>query len=162
MDFLNVTLVGDCDKGVLIKPFRKSTATNSVLLATSCHLSHVTKNLPVGELIRMKRNSSLVESYELAKQQTLMRLENRQYPKWALDRAKDEVDNMPRQNLRRTKMKPIQTQENPAITFCTGYSAQYKQIVKIVRKHLPVLNNNDNLRQILKNGVQFISKRATT
>lgn len=159
INFLDVTLVGDCNKGVLIKPFRKSTATNSVLLATSSHPAHVTKNLPVGELIRIKRKSSSVESYELAKQDTLMRLKNRLYPKWTLDRAEDKVVKMPRQNLICTKTKMSQKQENRTITFCTGYSPQYRQIVKIVKKHLPVINHNDNLRQILRNGVQLILKK---
>lgn len=56
--FLDVLLTGNIDTGVIISPYRKSTAANSVLLATSCHPEHVTKNLPIGELVRMKCNST--------------------------------------------------------------------------------------------------------
>lgn len=65
VNYLDVTLRGDQGMGVKIQPYRKSTASNSVLLATSCHPSHVTNNLPVGELIRMKRNSSDMDSYSI-------------------------------------------------------------------------------------------------
>lgn len=57
-NFLDLTLSGSCTSGVEVSPFRKDTATNLLLMATSCHPQHVVKNLPVGELIRAKRYSS--------------------------------------------------------------------------------------------------------
>lgn len=53
-NFLDVTLECSVSGGVKISPFRKNTATNSILMATSCHTEHVIKNVPVGELIRKK------------------------------------------------------------------------------------------------------------
>lgn len=80
-------------------PYRKDTATNFILMESSCHPSHVTRNLPVGELIRVKRNSSLTDTYEKTKDETCKRLQNRSYANWTLDRACKIVDAIPGEKL---------------------------------------------------------------
>lgn len=90
--FFDVSLERDITRGVTVSPFRKETATNSVLLASSCHSSHVVKNLPVGELVRVKRNSSTIDIYNKVKQETCQRLVHRGYPEWSLKRACNIVD----------------------------------------------------------------------
>lgn len=78
----------------------------------------------------------LTETYKIGKCDTPMRLENRQFPKLTLSRVQNIVDKMPRQNLLRNIDRSSNKRESLAITFRTGYSAQYKQITTIVKKHL--------------------------
>lgn len=56
--FLDVNLTCDIKIGMTISPYNKPMATNATLLASSCHPHHITKNIPVGELIWVHRNSS--------------------------------------------------------------------------------------------------------
>lgn len=169
VDFLDVTLTGDPTAGIVICPYRKVTATNSILMASSCHPSHVTRNLPVGELIRGKRNSSTSVIYENTKKDTCKRLHKRSYPDWMLGRACKIVDAIPREKLllQKAPQKKQCTKDNPdvknkSIAFSTTFSNEYKQIVKIVKKHLPLLNSDPDLNKILTPGVRFVSKRAPT
>lgn len=163
ISFLDVLLTGDDNLGVVVSPYRKDTATNSVLMATSCHPLHVTKNLPIGELIRVKRNSSTPEIYDKAKKDTCQRLRYRKYPAWSVNRACNIVENIDRQNLLKEKNKSTGSADViPPVTFTTTFSPVYKQVTGIIKKYLPILNNNSNLQEILKNGVRFVSKKAPT
>lgn len=57
--FLDILLFIDKDASVIqTKTYRKSTASNSILHANSCHPVHTKRNIPVGEMLRSKRNCS--------------------------------------------------------------------------------------------------------
>lgn len=108
VNFLDVTLTGN-NNMVFISPYRKSTATNSTLMSTSCHPNHVVKNLAVGELIRMKRNSTLPEVYDQVKLDTCTRLRNRKYPAWVLNRASHIVDKISCLDLLKQNVLMVET-----------------------------------------------------
>lgn len=61
--FLDITLEGDMTNGVVISPYRKSMSRNATLLATSCHPKHVVENIPLGELVRTKRNCTHLDTF---------------------------------------------------------------------------------------------------
>lgn len=50
----------------------------------------------------------------------------------------------------------------PTITFSTTFSLQYDQVVKIIKKHLPLLSVEKNMWEVLDKGVRFVSRRAPT
>lgn len=79
--FLDVTL--NENPGIIISLYHKPTATNTPLLALSCHLSHVTKNIPVAELVHVKWNSmnEIVQKEQLT---TCTSLRQGEYPDWVL------------------------------------------------------------------------------
>lgn len=61
--FLDIMLSGNLEKDITVSQYCKSTARNSILLATSCHPKHVITNLPVAKLMRMKRNCTATQEY---------------------------------------------------------------------------------------------------
>lgn len=137
-------------------------------MASSCHPKHVTKNLPVGELVRMKWNSTSPETYTKAKEETCFRLHHRAYPQCSLNRVYNIVDKIPRNALLDTS-NSFKKQKNwdkfgnsSKITFSTGFIPQYRQVVGIVKKHLPHLNSDPNLRHILSSEIRFVSRKAPT
>lgn len=103
--FLDINLTGDLDRGITISPYRKPTANNTILEASSCHLKHVITNIPVGELIRTKRNCTDDNTYEQQKEQVCNRLQSRGYPTWSLHRIEQKVVNIPRNDLLYNKKK---------------------------------------------------------
>lgn len=132
-------------------------------MATSCHPQHVVKNHPVGELIRIKCNSSRCDTYEKSKQEICNRLQHRAYPGWMLARAHNIVDDIPRERLLTIGNPPVNSSTKlgeASLTFSTDFSLQYNQIVALVKFHLPLLYVDDNLQKVLANGVRFISRRA--
>lgn len=71
--------------------FLKGTASNTIMLAGSCHRIHTIKAIPVGELIRAKRNCSTTSEFALEANNIYGRLQQRVYPPWMLDRALEKV-----------------------------------------------------------------------
>lgn len=90
-------------------------------------------------------------------------LQYRAYPKGMLSRACNIVDGISRNHLLspRKSMDIFERKSSP-ITFTTGFIVQYWQVVSIVKKHLPLLYSDENVRSILGDGVRFVSKRAPT
>lgn len=84
IEYLDIQLEGSPDNKVLVTPYRKPTAGNSILLATPCHLHHVVKNLPIGEHIRHKRNCTNENDFSIQETEVCNRLRERKYPEWAL------------------------------------------------------------------------------
>lgn len=158
IDFLDVTLVGSGK--VLVYPFRKATACNSILSAKSCHPSHVIKNLPVGELIRSKRNCSDMDHFGQVEQEVCSRLAARNYPKWSLNRAKNIVAHKNRLDLLKQAPGARQTKP-PPLTFITAYSPQFNAIKGIINKYLPMLRNDICLGKILKGTHLFCHQKST-
>lgn len=105
--------MGNLESGVVISLYQKSTVSNSVLLATSCHPIHVTNG---------------------AKEETCCRLKYRKYPDWSLNSACNIVNNINRNDLLQTKkLKHSVSSAMPTVTFSTNFSPAYNQIVKIIK-----------------------------
>lgn len=161
--FLDIVLEGQVDKGVTISPFRKSMARNATLLATSCHPDHVINNIPLGELVRTRRNCTSAETYTTYQEEACNRLRARSYPEWTLTKAKARVAHLNRQNLLvEHTHNTRQTTQTNSLTFSTTYSRQFNNIVNIVKKHLPILSVENSLREVLDEGIRFVSRRAPT
>ncbi|XP_069805813.1 apoptosis-resistant E3 ubiquitin protein ligase 1 [Dendropsophus ebraccatus] len=95
VSFLDVRLVADTDNNcVQILPYRKDCAGNSILMATSCHPPHVIQNMPYGECLRLKRNCSKQDTYELE----LEKLKDR-FPPEMLDSAIERAALVSREDL---------------------------------------------------------------
>ncbi|CAJ0953387.1 unnamed protein product [Ranitomeya imitator] len=84
---------------VAVSPYRKSTDSNSILEAHSCHPKHVIKNIPVGEFIRLKRNCSSAAQFTQETESAVFRLKDRGYPNWMLHRAKSVTKDIDRKSL---------------------------------------------------------------
>lgn len=87
--------------------FRKDTAGNTTLNASSCHPLHTVKAVPMGELTRVKRNCSSVESFEDERMNVCNKLKERGYPQWMLNRATNCVAHTDRKHLLRDKPHKI-------------------------------------------------------
>lgn len=89
INFLDITLTGDTQTcSVWSHTFRKDCAGNSLLLATSCHPSHTIRSVPVGEFVRAKRNCADDESFLHDCGIISIRLRDRGYNQWLIDRAR--------------------------------------------------------------------------
>ncbi|XP_056416610.1 uncharacterized protein LOC130357893 [Hyla sarda] len=96
--FLDVLLVDNGDS-IEVRPFRKAISGNTLLRADSCHPEHTIKGVPVGKLIRGKRNSSEESVYQAEANAMCTRFRQRGYPNWILDKARKRVDVIQRSDL---------------------------------------------------------------
>lgn len=163
-NFLDLTLTGNTEDGtVSIAPYRKPTSSNSILMADSSHPPHVIKNIPLGELTRLKRNCSNPGEYSRIEESTLDRLKARRYPPWSLNRARERLAKTPRQTLLQAKVNQGNTtREESPVVFSTPYSPQFNAIKNIVAKYLPILQGDKDMADILSRPVKYVARRART
>lgn len=156
-------MIGNKDSGIEVIPYHKPTTTNSTLLADFCHLPHVVKNVPVGELTRLKTNCSDRAKYLQAESDSLGRLKACRYPYWSLRRAKNLIVQTSRQELLlfKNKQKSKELGHSP-IVFSTLYSPQSSEITNIIRKYLPILSADEKMVDVLATPIKYVAKRACT
>lgn len=119
---------------MLVSPNRKTTARNATLLTTSCHPEHVIHNVPIGELIRMKRNCTSLEVSQTHQRDVCDWLRSRLYLESTLKRAVSRVSKVTRMDLLGDKHRTPATR-NCNSPFSTMFSLQHRQIVGLIRKH---------------------------
>lgn len=114
----------------------------------------------------MKRNWSDNSEFDRQQQDTCSRLKRKGYPEWTINKKKQKrVSNLPRNTLLETGRKKRNDQwsnQNKPIIFSTQYSEYYKSVTQVIKRHLPIFSSHDNLRHILQNGIEFVSRRAKT
>lgn len=163
INFLGLTLIGSLGCTIKMHTYRKETAGNAILFATSCHPRSVVHNIPTGELLRALRNCSDEVSYLSEKSKIHKRLLCRKYPKWTLQKAENIA-------LKRAYNYMIINRYNrhnemhhkPKKLFSTAFSSEYTHIKKIVEKHLPILKLDPLLKNISENGFMCVARRAPT
>lgn len=140
--------------------YRKPTAGNTTLHAASCHPLHTVRSIPIGELVRAKRNCSNDELYHKECDNIMDRLTQRHYPSWMLNRAKDRVNNTMRASLLETRIPHPKKSMSTTTIFSTPFSRQFRQISNIIHKHIPMLHADPGFSRILTKGYKCVSKKA--
>ncbi|XP_056390398.1 uncharacterized protein LOC130284250 [Hyla sarda] len=112
VNFLDIRVSGNAQV-IDIFPYRKETATNSVLMATSCHPKHVLNNIPFGEMCRIKRNCTNPIALHTATEELTCRFKNRGYSEAVLKTARVKVDAIDREDLLRYSRRQINQPTDP-------------------------------------------------
>lgn len=133
---------------------------NSTLMADSCHPHHVLKNIPVGKLIRLKRNCTTEEYFKTVKVEALTRLKQRGYPTWFLNRASRIVSDIARDSLMKQSKRSNKKQKDldKSIVFTTSYSPQLN--AKNLKKYMRILHTDDDMSKIRP--IKYVARRAGT
>lgn len=116
----------------------------------------------MGELTHLKWNCSDPLLFNKVEQEACSRLAARDYPPWSSSIARKLVANKTRDQLMHgiNKHKKVDQSSSAPIAFATTYSPQYNNIVKIIKKHLPILRMDDKLDNILAKSIQYVAEKA--
>lgn len=157
MDLLDVQFHVDDNGFVISDLFRKSTATNSVLHVSSGHPSHLIRNIPVGQHLRIWKICSTEMFFEQRANELKQRFSERGYPTSTLTKAYKRVKASNRTDLmHRKKIKSSDQQ----VRFITPYNAQSQLMRKALQKHWGVLLMDDTLSQYLPKSPSITHRRA--
>lgn len=137
---LQITL----DEGQLnTSTFRKETAANTLLEATSHHPHWLKNGIPVGQFLRIKRNCTNVADYKRESSELYTRFRERGYSHRQLRRARKRAAVRNRESLlqgtKTTKGSQIQT--NEPVRVITAYGSQWNNVFSILKKHWGILTN---------------------
>lgn len=119
--------------GIAVSPYRKPSSVNSTLRARSCPPHNVLKNIPVGELIRVKWNCANERDFNKVEKDTLQRFAGRGYIKWSLDRASKIVADIPGSKLISPKQHIQSVEKDASVAFSTAYSPRFHLITNTIR-----------------------------
>lgn len=85
------------------------------------------------------------------------------YPIWLLKQAQQKALNRDRPSRLQEKwVKLGREDQTKPIVFSTAYSAEYTTICTIVKKYMPLLENDMGTETALKNGSLCVARRAPT
>ncbi|XP_056372514.1 proheparin-binding EGF-like growth factor isoform X1 [Hyla sarda] len=165
--FLDIMLCAPQDQSenkMIVKPYRKESAGNTILQATSCHPRHVTRNIPYGEWVRLRRNCLQDEVFEQESVLLHNRLRARGYDDTTLKNAYEKAKELNRVDLiasgsKKSSKRNAQT-KNKLPVCVTSYSKQFRTISNILQKYLPILENDNALFNYDKSRIRVVSRRG--
>ncbi|CAJ0963256.1 unnamed protein product, partial [Ranitomeya imitator] len=159
IDFLDVTIHKD-ESGLLQTDiFRKLTATNTLLHASSCHPRHVVRAVPVGQFLRLRRICSTDVDFEARAEELKSRFLARGYSRRSVRRAYFRAKHSLRNNLlyNSTSRQP---KDGNKVRFMTSYSPQHVKVRTALSNAWPILKVDPIIGKFLPDSPAISFRRA--
>jgi len=126
--------------------FTKPTDAHIYLNASSNHPSHVIKNLPKGQFIRVRRICSEKAEYFSHARQMLQYFLLRGYSESILKKTLQEVSCISRDEL--LMDKPSSAPKDPQVIYLSEYHPALKQLPTILKRHHHILKSDKKLYRL--------------
>ncbi|XP_060128613.1 uncharacterized protein LOC132591893 [Zootoca vivipara] len=139
--FLDVVVYISNRNTLAFKPYKKLTDCYSLLHYSSSHPSHLKRNLPYGQLIRLKRNATDKRDYRNAAHQLEKALVNRGYPNCIIQDAYRRVDGRNRKNLLETRSDSIKNRKPSRLVMGMDFTPLASHIRNIIYKHWHIVED---------------------
>ncbi|XP_056416058.1 uncharacterized protein LOC130357391 [Hyla sarda] len=153
----DVTLTRDQEGFIQTNVYRKPTATNTYLHATSAHPKHMKDAVPVGQYLRIRRICSTDTMFEKQARTLQKRFKERGYSQRCLKKAYRRARETPRQQLLQKKPPRI---SDDSIRYISDYNAHWEEMRRAIEKHLPILKTDSVLRHYVPDRLQMTARRA--
>ncbi|CAJ0952186.1 unnamed protein product [Ranitomeya imitator] len=160
IDFLDVTIYKDGAGLIQTDIYRKQTATNTLLHASSCHPRHMVQAIPVGQFLRLRRICSNDADFEARAEELKQRFLSRGYSGRCVKRAYHRAKYSDRNNLLYGKTSKKSTNNNAA-RFITSYNPQHGRLRTAIMNAWPILKADPILVKFLPNNPSITFRRAT-
>ncbi|XP_054853294.1 uncharacterized protein LOC129341953 [Eublepharis macularius] len=131
INFLGITVFKSQDNKLEVRPYNKPTDRNSYLSFDSYHSASLRENIPYGQFLRLKRNSTRQEDYIRGRDNMMAAFRNRGYPERVKHRAKCRTDQTPRYQLLEQKW----VEKRGRLFWSLDYTPLAKSLENIVRRH---------------------------
>ena len=126
--------------------YTKPTDKHQYLLPSSCHPSHIKRNIPKGLAYRTKRICSNPDTAEKRLHELRGHLQNRNYNSRTIDVAFEATGQITRNDLLQYKEKT----PNNRIPFVTTYHPDGPNIKSIIDKHWTIIESSERLQHIFR------------
>lgn len=157
---IDITLFNEGPK-VFTKNFFKKVDSNYFLEFNSCHHCNWVKNIPFGQLRRIKRNCTRQKDFKEQSKTLIQKCKDKKYPKTIIKEAynravltQDQCIPPRTKNNRETDTKDFKQ------AFITNYSEDHNFIRQIMTKYWYILKKDPFLEKTLSNKPCIIYRRA--
>ncbi|XP_040206678.1 uncharacterized protein LOC120937480 [Rana temporaria] len=149
---------------IVTNTFRKPTAGNTLLHATSHHPWALIRGIPIGQFLRIRRNCTQIKDFHKESKELGQRFRKRGYPNSTIRQAKLRAVKQTREKIlglepddeRKGKM------DRERVGLVTTYGTHWDYLRQILGKHWHLLMLDNKLKQILGPRPNMIAKRAPT
>ena len=135
------------------KIFSKKCDPHAYLLPSSCHPTHICKNIPKSILTRVKRNCSSEETYQEGVQEYTGYLKMRDYSDDSISNALEQVSSKSREELVSKSSDKTHVRSYPLVV---KYNPRLPNMNSIVKKNLHILDIHPHTRDLFKDRI-FVS-----
>ena len=158
VNFLDVTIILK-DGQLTTTIYSKPTDSHLYLNVTSCHPVHVIKNIPKGQLLRLRRICSNTADFIQQCNIYISYFVNRGYNKMKLEQLAKDILKINREELLVNREKT--DRDTQTILTCTWHP-KLRTLPQILRQHYYILENDKSLSKIFYNKpmVSFRKKKS--
>lgn len=139
--------------------FRKKTAANTLLQATSHHPQWLKNGIPVGQFLRIKRNCTSAADYRRESLELYARFRERGYSHRQIKRDKKKAAMKDRMCLLRNE--PVVNESPPEkidpVRIITAFGSQWNKVRSILEKHWGILTNSPELARIVSTSPKLVA-----
>ena len=125
--------------------YSKPTSSFTYVLPSTCYPYKNIRNVPKGIALRLRRICDTDEKYNQCSNEYQNYLIGREYNPTLVEKQFEDVGKMTRTRARASKPKPYQVRK---INFFTSYRPSLPCMNTLIRKHLPLFHNDDNLKTL--------------
>ncbi|XP_056409510.1 uncharacterized protein LOC130329910 [Hyla sarda] len=140
--------------------FKKQADRNNVLLRQSQHAPQTFNGIPRGQFIRVRRICSNDEEYVKNKEMLIQKFVKRGYEEKVIRKVGEEVQKIPRVNLRQRMDKNKKGNEDKNFSFMSTYDCHAQLIKKTVNKYWGLLRADSKYGNIFEKLPRFIYKKG--
>lgn len=141
--------------------FRKPTAANTLLQASSHHPDHLIKVIPVGKFLRLLRNCSRDDDFLRKAGEKLDRFGDRGYPHRVLKKARKKSWSKDRRDLLASnKDTQKRSSKQSPLRIIMTYGAQWGEVKNALQKHWGILSKSPALTDIVGPHPQLVPRLA--
>ena len=139
--------------------YSKPTHSHLYLNTKSNHPSHVVKNIPKSQFMRLRRICSESGDFLIQSEKYMKYFINRGYEEGKLKSTIREVSQMKREELLDDQRKK---KDQNRVIFACNWHPSLSQLPQVLRKHFYILQNDARLKQIFKEVPLVAFRRAKT
>ena len=130
---------------ISVDVFSKPTNSFTYVLPSTCYPNRNIRNVPKGIALRLRRICDSDEKYNERSEEYQKYLIARDYQTGSVKRQFEEVKKLRRSEARRTKVKSNQVRK---LNFFTTYNPSLPNMDTLVKKYLPLLHSDENLKEL--------------
>ena len=130
---------------ISVDVFSKPTNSFTYVLPSNCYPNRNIRNVPKGIALRLRRICDSDEKYDERSEEHQKYLIARDYQPGSVKRRFEEVKKLSRSEARRPKVKSNQVRK---LNFFTTYNPSLPNMDTLVKKYLPLLHSDENLKKL--------------
>lgn len=158
ISFLDLNIIKQPDGTLGTDLYRKPTAGNTLLFATSAHPTPLVRSIPYAQYLRLRRNCSQESDFKLQAKALRERLLLRGYSSTNLRRAYNKAMSRSRTSLLFKRGEPSPLKDT--VRFITTYSAHHNLLRNILTKNCHLLAEHHTLAKYIRSTPEVVFRRA--